>query len=84
MQNELKTGPKDRAWINKSKKKPANKDSATVAKGKKERKKRKMEDMDPEDREMNKTADYYARAAKRARKPKKIRSCLEKGPKRKK
>ena len=71
LQNELKNGPKDRAWIEKSKKKSttSNKDAA---KGKKERKKRKLEGIEFDRGDQN-TADFIVRSAKRARKPKKIR-----------
>ena len=76
LQNELKNGPKDRAWIEKSKKKSttSNKDAA---KGKKERKKRKLEGGEFDRGDQN-NADFIVRAAKRARKPKKIRSCVDK------
>ena len=76
MQKELTDGPNDRAWIDKSKmrKKGEKKEAAA---GKKARVKRKMENPDPEEWKMNKEADFYARAAKRARKPKRIRSIIE-------
>lgn len=79
MQNELTNGPDDRAWIQKSKKASGKKeDKPAATAGKKARTKRKLENVDPEEREMNKTAEYYARAAKRARQPRKIRSVVEK------
>ena len=78
LQNELTDGPKERAWIENSKKKNNNKKKDT----KKDRIKRKLEAMDPQDREMNKALNeelnYKIRAAKRAKKPKKIGRCLEK------
>lgn len=78
LQNELTDGPKERAWIENSKKKNNNKKKDT----KKDRIKRKLEAMDPQDREMNKALNeelnYKIRAAKRAKKPQKIGRCLEK------
>ena len=76
LQNELKNGPKDRAWIEKTKKKSTksknNNNDKEAAKGKKERRKRKLEGIEFDRGDQN-TADFIVRSAKRARKPKKIR-----------
>ena len=71
LQNELKNGPQDRKWVEKTKKKSTTSNNKEAAKGKKERKKRKLEGGDY-DRGDQDTADFIVRAAKRARKPKKI------------
>merc|ERR1712039_990870 len=77
MQKELTDGPNDRAWIDKSKLKKKQNQEKGQEKGKKARMKRKLENLDPEEKEMMKTGDFVARSAKRARKPKKIRSVVE-------
>ena len=77
MQKELTDGPNDRAWIDKSKSKKKQNQEKGQEKGKKARMKRKLENLDPEEKEMMKTGDFVARSAKRARKPKKIRSVVE-------
>lgn len=84
MQNELTHGPNDRAWIDKTKKKAGKKKEAINGVGKKERIKRKMEGLEPEERELHKTADFHVRAAKRARRPKKLITCPENEPNRRK
>ena len=71
LQNELKNGPQDRKWVEKTKKKSTTSNNKEAAKGKKERKKRKLEGAEY-DRGDQDTADFIVRAAKRARKPKKI------------
>jgi len=69
MQKELTDGPEDRAWIEKSKKNQNSKPKEE--KGKKARMKRKLENIDPEVKEMSAAGDFAVRSAKRARKPKK-------------
>ena len=78
MQKELTDGPEDRAWIEKSKKNQNSKPKEE--KGKKARMKRKLENIDPEVKEMSATGDFVIRAAKRARKPKKLRMVVDKTP----
>ena len=80
MQKQLDEGSQERAWIEKkSTAKKANKSKNNNADNarKKKRKEALAAAPDPEEREMDKTAAYYARAAKRARKPKRIRSVVE-------
>ena len=73
MQKEITDGPEDRKYIEKSKNKKQNSDPE---KGKKARRKRKLDKLaqDPEEREAMKTGDFIIREAKRARKQKKIRT----------
>ena len=78
LQNELVNGPKDRAWIDKSKKKKKDGDTKKEAKGKKARKQRKLDNLGPDEREMFKSAEFQTREAKRARKPKRIGRMLDK------
>ena len=78
MQKELTDGPEDRAWIEKSKKNGNSKPKEE--KGKKARMKRKLENMDPEVKEMSAAGDFAIRSAKRARKPKKLRMVVDKTP----
>ena len=73
LQNQLKDGSNpERAWMDKRKKGKADKGDVKELKGSKRRKAEKM-NMEPEEREALKEADYHSRQAKRARKPKKIR-----------
>ena len=76
MQKELTNGPNDRAWIDKSKKNKKQ-DGDKKEKGKKARRKRKMGEFNPEEREMNDEGSYIARDIKRKRKPQRIRSVVE-------
>ena len=78
MQKELTDGPEDRAWIEKSKKNANSKPKEE--KGKKARMKRKLENMDPEVKEMSAAGDFAIRSIKRARKPKKLRMVVDKTP----
>lgn len=86
MQRDLTEGPNTRVYIDKKSKKKGKDQAAQPEKGKKARMKRKMENIDPEERKMNQMADFQIREAKRAKRPKKIRSVVEgapPGPKRK-
>ncbi len=78
MQKEIDNGPSTRTWIDKTGK---NKKGGGESKNsKKWKRKNKYHGLEGEDKEAAKAGDYAVRAAKRARKPKRIRSVVDKQP----
>ena len=77
MQKEIKNGPDDRAWIDKSKAKKKQNQDVAREKGKKARLKRKLDKLDPEQRQDIETASWVSRSAKKDKRPKKMRKVIE-------
>ena len=72
MQNDLKNGPADRAWIENPKKQKKQKNVVGKKTKKKNYYQREVAKMDNEEKEAFKEAEFTLREAKRARKPKKM------------